>query len=250
MDTFDSYMKHFAETPGWFDLTAVALWDSLLSEQTKCKGRGDLVEIGVWKGRSAGLLALHCRPNEQCVFVDIEPLNEFESVISNLLPDTRCTYIQKSSHFLPRHKLVSEIAGNVRWVHIDGEHTAQAVISDLESANLLLSRAGMVAIDDFLSPQYPQVTQAVFNFLFARPGTFSLVLSGFNKGYLCRPTAVFRYAEFIMKSLHAEMSARGFRDITIWKTTYTSDMGSFGITKGFQDRAYRGLDWAEDVIPP
>lgn len=39
-----------------------------LSGATRYKG--NLLEIGVWKGKSAGLLAMHCAPEEACVLVD------------------------------------------------------------------------------------------------------------------------------------------------------------------------------------
>ena len=243
MRQFEKYMEHFSEVPGWFEEPAIALWDSLLTFQKQHQRKGHFMEIGVWKGRSAALMASHCEENESCVFVDMQEMEEARSRITQIVPDAKCVYLQRISHQLIYQPEVLQIAGKARWVHIDGEHTSEAVMSDLDSADVLIERGGMVVVDDFFFAAYPQVTQAVFQFLMTRPNRFSLVLSGFNKAYLCRPIAAHAYLEFIKNSLYAEMSSRGFGKITIWKTTESSDMNTFGITDQYLEFEYRGLDW-------
>ena len=49
----------------------------------------------------------------------------------------------------PRHPFVREAARDFRWIHIDGEHTAQAVSNDLAIAETLLSDRGILVLDDF-----------------------------------------------------------------------------------------------------
>ena len=249
MRQFDKYMEHFSDVPGWFEQPAIALWDSLLTFQKQSESNGHFVEIGVWKGRSAALMALHCEENESCVFVDVKEMEEARSRITEIVPKARCIYIQKHSQQLIYQPEILEIAGKARWVHIDGEHTSEAVMRDLDSADILIKRGGMVVVDDFFSPAYPQVTQAVFQYLMTRPNRFSLVLSGYQKAYLCRPIAAHAYLEFIKNSLYSEMSSRGFGKITIWKTTEPSEMNTFGITDQYLEFEYRGLDWNPSRIP-
>jgi hypothetical protein len=76
MKCFDEYMKHFSDIEGWFQTPAIAIWDSLLSYQQERQISGNLLEIGVWKGKSAALAALHCQSDDACVFVDAMPLDE------------------------------------------------------------------------------------------------------------------------------------------------------------------------------
>jgi hypothetical protein len=131
---------------------------------------------------------------------------------------------------------------------VDGEHSGQSVTNDLEIADHLLSDRGIAVFDDFFSPGYPQVTQAIFQFLATRPGRFALVLCGFNKGYLCRPKAAREYLQFVRTSLYSNMADRGCDKVTIWKTTEPGDMNTFGVTDRYLEFNYRGPDWDQSVI--
>ena len=248
MKRFDEYMKHFSEVEGWFQTPAIAIWDSLLSYQEGQRISGNMIEIVVWKGKSAALAALHCQPGEECVFVDAMPLDAAKATISQVLPQATCHYLLEQSQFLARHPFVSQGTRSFRWIHVDGEHTGQSVINDLEIADHLLSDRGIAVFDDFFSPGYPQVTQAIFQFLATRPGRLTLVLCGFNKGYLCRPKAAREYLQFIQKSLYSDMAERGCGNVTIWKTTEPGDMNTFGVTDRYLEFSYRGPDWDENNI--
>jgi len=248
MRKFDDYMKYYSNLQGWFQLPAIATWDALLNYQDQDHITGNLMEIGVWKGKSATLMALHCKPEEQCVFVDPMPLDEVRNCISAVVPSTRCHYLKEFSQFLPRHPFLSEGARAFRWIHIDGEHTAQAVSNDLAIAELLLSDRGMIIMDDFFNAGYPQVTQAVFQFLNAQPGRLALVMCGFSKAYLCRPRAARDYLKFISSSLYREMKERKCGQVTIWKTTEPGDMNTFGVTDRYMDFDYRGPDWDDQHV--
>src|SRR5580704_13176347 len=139
MKCFDEYMKHFSNVDGWFQTPAIAIWDSLLSYQQEQRISGNLLEIGVWKGKSAGLAAMHCEAGDVCVFVDALPLDEAKASISAAVPGVTCHYLQEQSQFLARHPFVSQAIRGFRWIHVDGEHSGQSVINDLEIADHLLS---------------------------------------------------------------------------------------------------------------
>jgi hypothetical protein len=248
MKRFDQYMQHFADLDGWFQTPAIAIWDSFLSYQQEQKVTGNLLEIGVWKGKSAALAALHCEGEDACVFVDALPLDEAKARISKVVPATTCHYLQEQSQFLARHPFVAQGTRAFRWIHVDGEHSAQSVINDLEVVDHLLSDRGVAVFDDFFSPGYPQVTQAVFQFMSARPGRLALVLCGFSKGYLCRPKAAREYLTFVRDSLYSNMAERGCDKVTIWKTTEPGDMNTFGITEKYLEFNYRGPDWDQNTI--
>lgn len=242
MRQFEAYMRHFSEVPGWFEKPAIALWDSLLSAQHQHGIVGNVFEVGVWKGKSAALLALHCSGKESCILVDTTPMKEAKTSISSVAPDTKCVYLQQRSELLLRQPLIFKNARGCRWIHVDGDHSSQCVNNDLEIADVLLGDLGIVAVDDFFAAAYPQVTRAVFQFLNSHPSRLSLILCGFNKAYLCRPNAVRLYLEFIKHSLYREMSSRGFDRVTIWKTAEPGDMNTFGITDRWLEFDYRGPD--------
>src|SRR4051794_6026794 len=169
-DLYQRFLQLFDNTPGWFYHESAGIWDTLLSYQEATNNIGNMLEIGVYQGKSAGMLALHRRGEESCVLVDVLPLTHVRHRIEQAVPDAKCEYLQEMSQFLLRHPFVREAARDFRWIHIDGEHSAQAVSNDLALAETLLSDRGIIVLDDFFSPCYPQITQALFRFLEANPG--------------------------------------------------------------------------------
>jgi predicted O-methyltransferase YrrM len=242
-DHHQRFQELFANVPGWFYPESIAIWDTLLSYQEASHIAGNLLEIGVYQGKSAAMAVLHRRGEETCVLVDPLPLHGVRQRIEQALPEAKCQYIQEMSQYLVRHAFVREAARDFRWIHIDGEHSAQAVQNDLSIAETLLSERGIVVIDDFFSPFYPQITQAVFRFIDANPGRLNLVLCGYNKGYLCRPKAAREYLLFIRHGLYANLARRGVGRVTICKTSEPADMNTFGIIERYEDLDYRGPDW-------
>jgi Methyltransferase domain len=218
-EIYERYLQSCANIPGWFFPVSVAIWDTLLSYQAENNIRGNLMEIGVFKGKSATMAALHSHANETCVLVDPMPLDEVRQRIEHLAPEAQCHYLQEMSQYLLRYPFLTEAARDFRWIHIDGEHTAQAVSNDLSIAETLLSDRGILALDDFFSPCYPQITLALFRFLEANPGRLALILCGYNKGYLCRPKAAREYLTFIRSSLYPNLAKRNCQRVTVCKTT-------------------------------
>ena len=54
-----------------------------------------------------------------------------------------CHYLQEQSQFLARHPFVSQGIRAFGWIHVDGEHSGQAVTNDLEIVDHLLSDRGV-----------------------------------------------------------------------------------------------------------
>jgi hypothetical protein len=235
--------------PGYFITEAAGAWDAFLDFQETSAIPGNLVEIGVWKGKSASLLALHLRAEDKLVLIDLGFPADVRARLDAIAPKNGLIYIeQRSSRPLPA-ALASSWPRSVRFFHIDGEHTGEAVINDLRLASLWLSDTGLICLDDFFNPMYPQLTAAVFEYLAVHRHELALVLVGHNKGYLCRPTASHLDRRFIRIRLVQALAERGFRDITAFKTTQASDMNCFGIGARFKDLDYYGLDQDPGQMP-
>ena len=215
--------------PGWFGFHSYALWRCLLDFQAPLKG--DLFEIGVWKGRSASLLAAYCKPGEKLYLCDLE-LDEtavrsaFASV--GAAPKDIVTLSGPSST-LPGRLDFAAMHQTVRWMHIDGEHTGSAVYSELELANQIVRSDGLVVIDDFFSPRYPANTTEAVRYLEKNPFHFRLLAVAFNRGYFCRPESLPRYMDFIAGGLSRSLHAYECPS-TIFKTTGPWDTDAVGIT--------------------
>jgi predicted O-methyltransferase YrrM len=244
---FQRYMRSCSSIPGWFPRESIAVWDCLLSYQASRRLPGNLLEIGVYKGRSAVLAAMHAQTEEVLILVDMLPMAcAYENVSS--IKRSNVIYLEAKSQDLRHHPVVNENARRCRWIHIDGEHSESAVTSDLELASGLLSEDGVISLDDFLSPGYPQITRAVFRYLESHENEVSLFLCGFNKGYLCRRGAKQAYLSYIATRGFLDMAERDCRSVTFWKTNLPEEINCFGVSGREQDYDYRGLDFDHTKI--
>ena len=178
---------------GYFLDESAAIWCFLLQEQHvtwSWEGltSGDYLEIGVFKGKSASVLAEYARAFGNAL-VAVDPV---------ILPETRATldaigarveYLPIRSEHLMTHDYVRRHARGVAFAHIDGMHRFAAVQGDLRACEELLSDFGVIAVDDFHTDLYPQIPAAVYRYLYSGVSDLSMFLVGFNKVYLCRNVA-------------------------------------------------------------
>ena len=242
---FDRYKRDFSSIEGFFTEEAQAVWDFLFSEQAIMNVAGDFVEIGVYRGKSAILGSLYLRPDETAVLVDInDPVNA-EKIILSLRGPKVAKFVGKSREF-PRSQLFRDIYP-VRWFHIDGDHSGFSTTTDLEIAAHMLGEQGLICVDDFFNPRYPQLAASVFRFLFSRP-TFKLLLCGANKAFICHASDYALYEDLIRRKLAKHMKLLGM-SVTLAKTSYAHDFGCFAIEPRWMDRDNIGRDEDFDDIP-
>ena len=215
--------------PGWFMFQSYCVWRALLDQQARVSG--DLFEIGVWRGRSASVLACYRKGDEKLYLCDLRldeeavqrAIRSVGAEPANIVP------LSGPSADLPAKLDLKAMHQTVRWFHIDGEHTGTAVYRELEFANRIVNADGIVVIDDFFSPRYPANTTEVIRYLEKNPFHFRLLAVGFNKGYLCRPESLPRYMDFMASGMSAALSSYGAKT-TIFKTTGPWDTDAVGIT--------------------
>ena len=162
--------------PGWFDPPDTDLFRFLLAESAMTPG-GDLAEFGVYLGRSAIVLGSSLTGGERFTVVDTfgsdleDPANQRENdnqypslsrrqfeenywAVHGSLP----TVVHGPSSVITAHAS----PGTHRFVHIDASHLHEHVVTDLESARILLKPDGIVVLDDYRSPHTPGVAAAAW----------------------------------------------------------------------------------------
>jgi Methyltransferase domain len=241
------YQSQFEQITGSFWAGAVITWDILLSRQAALGIKGDVLEIGVLNGKSATLIALHACTDESFVLVDPALRREAIDAVESLHPSNNI-YIRDFSQNLRKHVALAGRESGFRWIHIDGEHSGPAVRNDLAIGADLLAPGGVICLDDFFTPAYPQITAAVFEFLGGNYGKFQLFLIGYNKGYICHCSDAAGNLAFLRQKVQREYARRDFA-VTLWKTAEPSDMNCFGVTPRVQSAIYKGPDWAPETIP-
>lgn len=247
---FQAFQSISGSLEGWFYDGAIALWDSLLSFQASNQIHGHMCEIGVWKGKSAALMAMYAERGTKLLLADYkfnDPPIDRALKLAGISPEVEVVKLRGDSRNLHIDAIIPECFQKVRWMHIDGEHSARAVSSDMALANQLLAPDGVLVVDDFFSWLYPQVTEAVLRYVRQFPDDFTLFLCGYNKAYLARTHFAHRYLAFCAEELPEALAARGIQ-ATVAKTTYPSEMNTFGVGPVFQDLTRRGPDWEQDTL--
>jgi hypothetical protein len=213
-----------------FNKSQLFIWDFLLSRQ-KLSLEGHFLDIGVFFGTSACTMALHQKKSEFLHLLDIGIDDRFDKAVETIreysvYPDNILCHKIHSTDF--HQRLTPEMKKTFRWISIDGGHTGQDILNDLEIAEQLLSRSGIICMDDFFNERYPQITKAYFDYNFSNPGKLVMFLVGLNKAYLCRPSSFAYYADIVHEGLQQYLLSNQIGS-QLFRTSYSSEMICYGI---------------------
>jgi hypothetical protein len=248
MSILKTYLERYSEIQGFFSQKAMFDWDFFLTQQDNCGVSGHFLEIGVYQGKSAVLGALHLKANEMCILNDIHSMETAAAAIETFRP-TNNIYIEGRSAELAVDHKIAPYKGQFRWIHIDGDHTGHATFQDLRLAGASLNEHGIICIDDFFNFRYPQLTAAVYRFLFDEVFGFTMLFCGANKCYLCRPSAYALYESLIRRYYLVVAGGEGLsEDLQLNKSSYARDFGCFSSSPKTTELGLWGLDSAPEEI--
>jgi SAM-dependent methyltransferase len=178
MTTVAEYLRSKEAVRGWLqdiDARVILAIDEL---QRSADFGGDLLEIGVFYGRSAILLGYCAQNGERLMVCDtFEDTNGFGA--ENLADHERyykgLRRREFEANYLRYHPALPEIitapsvtidrdqlAGRFRIVHIDGSHVYSDVREDIVTARRLLGPGGVVILDDWSQAHVPGVALAIW----------------------------------------------------------------------------------------
>ena len=243
LNEFKADQKILDSIDGFFTEEHHLLFENLLSFQEKNNIKGDIGEIGVFKGRSATLLAKHVGVYS-LYLIDIHMDNDKAEILKNIHLLASPEYIQcysiDSKNFLSLED--SKFFYNKsRFIHIDGGHTGNDIYSDLKVFKQMLSPEGIIAVDDFYNDEYPQVTESIYKYINNNPYDYVLFLTAFNKAYLCRPEMYSVYYNFCFNDILSFANNFGYK-YTLHKSSCIGDSFTIGITKKINNFDYIGPD--------
>lgn len=208
-DTLGQYLDRMHDVEGWFAAPAATLFARIDTVQDRLGIRGDLFEIGVHHGKSAGLLALMARFRERVGVCDLFGSSPNPSGSGSGEHDAFVTWI---GHWLtPPTELrihakrsaelrLDDTGVTCRFVHIDGGHSAAETMTDLATGSRALLEDGVVAIDDVFNARWPGVVEGLSRYLLDHPLDLVPFAAGFNKVLLCRPVVHDRYLAHLQDS--------------------------------------------------
>lgn len=202
---------------------SMAAMDSLLAFQADHHIRGDMVELGVFHGKSAAILAHRLAQNESLHLYDIANYfnrNALSKIGANLSFHIGSTLDLRTSHFRDRKRAI-------RFCHIDASHMFEPTLHEMALADYMLAEDGILCLDDYTNLNYSQILAATFKYLFTRSTDLTMFMVTDEKAYLCRRKMFPKYAGFVLDSMIKSMAERGIDNACIARTDDTPSYGAF-----------------------
>ncbi|MGN6473715.1 MAG: class I SAM-dependent methyltransferase [Mycobacteriales bacterium] len=164
---------------GWLSDVGLRLVDAAEAVQQEHDVHGNLAEIGVHHGRLFILLCLAKRDSETALAIDLFEDQEFnidnsgkgdraklEANLRRWYPDgTGVEIVKGNSLELGPDDLQRMANGPLRLMSVDGGHTVEITMNDLEISTKALVPGGIVVLDDCFSDFFPSVAEGAQNFL-------------------------------------------------------------------------------------
>jgi hypothetical protein len=169
--------RRLDDVPGWFPALDQTLFDWFLDRQEAAGMRGDLLEIGVYMGKSAIFLGRHLRQGERYTVCDLfegdapdeankaESTKSYSSLTRQAFEENYLAFHDELPRILegPSSIVPDEVEPrSCRFVHIDASHLYDHVYNDIGAAHDLLLPGGIVVLDDFRSEHTPGVSIAAW----------------------------------------------------------------------------------------
>jgi hypothetical protein len=171
-------MERLQQVPGWFTSLDQMLFGFFLEWQSSHGISGDLVELGVYKGKSAILLGAYLRGEQTLVACDLfgSPASEADIAPSASqfyrdrlrrqdFEENYCSFFGTLPQIVegPSSTILDHVLPSAaRFVHIDAAHRYANVLQDIAAARTMLCRNGIVVLDDYRAAHTPGVAAAVW----------------------------------------------------------------------------------------
>jgi hypothetical protein len=191
----DAYIHRLDEIEGWFYKHDAVMFKVILQGQQQ---RGDLYEVGVYRGKSLALMALLARPHDLVFGFDL-----YEPPASRVLTETLLSRASVKATLVATNSQTGPLPPTsvpVRFLHIDAAHDYDSVRTDLSRWSTLVADDGVIAADDVFDQTFPGVAAAFHDWLRDTP-EWVIFANGLNKSYLCRRDHLQHYMNMILDSM-------------------------------------------------
>ncbi|MFF2379989.1 class I SAM-dependent methyltransferase [Streptomyces sp. NPDC058108] len=169
--------RRLEDVPGWFPVLDQMLFKWFLDRQESAGTRGDLLEVGVYMGKSAIFLGHHLGEGERYTVCDLfegdapdganraESTKSYSRLTRKAFEENYLAFHDELPRVLPGPSSLvpAEVAPrSCRFVHIDASHLYEHVHGDIGAARDALLPGGGVVLDDFRSEHTPGVSIAAW----------------------------------------------------------------------------------------
>jgi hypothetical protein len=184
----------------------------LLRRQSEMGICGSVAEIGTFEGRFFIAMGLALGDGEHAYGFDLfswPGSQVLDRLLANAdaqgLPRDRFTPLSVDTGKIDAEQFSALTGGApLRFIHIDCDHSPEALTQDLRIAHASLHPRGLMCVDDMLHPAFPFLVVAIHDYLKAHPDMRLLCvidredIVGAPKFLLCRVDAVKLYENDLM----------------------------------------------------
>lgn len=205
-DRFAAIKRTAESIEGMLSEFSMNVMDTLLSFQVSQGVTGALIEFGVFRGRSASVIATSAQAQERLILVDTWDYIEHE-VVSEICPHMEFVR-SPSESFKSIVPDFESLRGKTRFLHVDSSHAYRTTLAELAVGEELIQEKGVIALDDFTNLNYSQILAATFKYLASDATALTVFLVTAEKAYLCRKSAFEFYGDFVLRGLLDGLAAR------------------------------------------
>jgi Methyltransferase domain len=241
MDQYFNESKTIAESvEGMLSPFSMAVMDSVLAFQAERGIKGDIVELGVYRGKSATILARRVSTGERLHLYDIADYFDRAALKKT---ETPMIFNIANTANLSRRDFAG-CRGSIRFCHIDASHMFEPTMHEIALADYMLSADGILCLDDYTNLNYSQILAATFKYLFTRRTDLTMFLVTDEKAYLCRRAKFSIHADFVLKSIISKMATRDVPNTCIARTDNTPSYRAFYLRRKNEDESddFYGID--------
>jgi len=192
-----TYLDALPSIPGWLEADA-ALMFMAYNQIIGAQGiAGDVLEIGVYHGKSA--ITVAALRGSQGRFFAVDLFDDLQSGTAvNEGIGMKAAFLHNVGRFFPKVDFMNvistssadltpeELGRNFSFCHIDGDHRAGPTYKDVALCCEVLRPGGLLAMDDYFNPLFPGVVEGAVRFGLDHPGALIPLAIGFNKALFQR----------------------------------------------------------------
>ncbi|MEM8771430.1 MAG: class I SAM-dependent methyltransferase [Pseudomonadota bacterium] len=217
LETQRQYLKNdLRSVYGWLGAVDAEIIHSTMKFQRVEGLNGGVAEIGLHHGKLLIALCLALSDGEKAYGIDIfdaQDLNRDRSgagnraiLESNLkqygVDLTHVVLDGRSSELVTASDIVDAV-GAVKFFSVDGGHWRDIVVNDLKLAQNTIADHGVIALDDFHRPDWPDVSAGLIDWKRDAPEILPFAV-GSNKIYLCRSDYVEKYKTLLLENSYLQ----------------------------------------------